>query len=129
MKPPRPQLAISTGAGIALLALTTWAGAGELATRVSNHRDACADMTVRLAKDLRLAMKVEEGESVFLQYVRFRRPYEQWTTAEAIERARAAAVTPCGVAIGLRTIDERSFPKLLIRDGANDSLGASLRGY
>lgn len=116
MKSFKQQTLVSGVTGIAVLSFAVGADASDFATRVSNHREACAQMTVKLAKDLRLAMKVEEGEDVFIRYVRFRRPYEQWTTAEAINRAKAAALTSCGVAIGLKPIDEKSFPNLLVPD-------------
>ena len=103
-----------TAAGIALFALATSAAgadADDPTTQQSRHSEACADIN---SKDLRLAMKAQEGESAFLRYVHFRRPHEQWTTEEAINRANAAAVTRCGKAMGLRTIDEKTFPKLLV---------------
>lgn len=120
MKTSSLRLSVCTAAGIALLALATGAAgtdADDPSSRLSQHSEACANIK---SKDLRLAMKAQEGESAFLQYVRFHRPYEQWTTEEAIKRANAAAVTRCGTAIGLKTIDEKSFPKLLMADRVRD---------
>ena len=122
MKAPTPRFSTCTAAAIALLGLGTGAAAADaddLSTRLAKHPEACANMTVNM-KDLRLAMKALEGESAFLQYVRFRRPHEHWTMEEAINRANAAAVTRCGMAIGLKAIDETTFPNVLIGERAND---------
>lgn len=76
----------------------------------------CAEATARQWQDLRLAMKAQEGEAAFVRHVRFLRQYRQWTLEDALERARSAIRTPCGVALGLRPLDEARYPSLLARN-------------
>jgi hypothetical protein len=115
METPRLRFVAMAVASIALLPTPSLA-ADDFMTQLAKHPLACESITAKDSKDLRLALKAHEGEAIFMQHVRFRRPYEQWTTEEAIARAIAAARSPCGVAIGLKPLDARSFRNLLAED-------------
>jgi hypothetical protein len=99
---------------VACLALPWVAGAAGLEWPPVPAPAECENLAAFQQQDLRLAARAQQGEAAFVRYVHFKRPMMQWSTDEAIHRARMAAISPCGVAIGLKPIDSALFPNLLV---------------
>ncbi|HUP28881.1 MAG TPA: hypothetical protein VM122_01820 [Usitatibacter sp.] len=72
----------------------------------------CANLPFVEQQDLRLAARAQEGEASFMSYVRLKRQSTRVDMNEAVERARVAAASPCGKAMGFRPVDAKLLPNL-----------------
>ena len=96
--------------GICLISLSTADLAADAAAAPPAE---CANLAFTEQQDLRLAARAQEGEAAFVGYVRLKRQTTQADMDQAVARARAAAVSPCGKAMGYRPVDAKLLPNLL----------------
>ena len=114
MNATNQQLVIATVATAVLLAFMPLANADEVTTLVSAQGAACGTPGYTQMQDLKLATKAQEGVDAFVKHVQQTKLIQQWSIEEALVRARAAAITPCAVAMGLNPIDEKKFATALV---------------
>jgi hypothetical protein len=86
----------------------------DIHTLIEANKNACRDVNSRQLRGLKLAAKAEQGVQQFVRYVQFNRSHLGWTSEEAVKMAKAAAVSPCGVAIGLKPIEKTAVADYLI---------------
>ena len=104
---------ITTITGVLLFAALPLANAAEAGTNASTKSAACGSLGYTQVQDLKLAEKAQEGVDAFVQHVRLTKTIQQWSIEEALKRAQSAAITPCGVAMGLKPIDDTKFATAL----------------
>jgi hypothetical protein len=112
MKAAQKRTIVASAAAVLLFAAMPPAHAVDVMTLVSANRTMCGSLDYRQIQDLKLAAVAQEGVTAFMRYDHFKRPFQQWTTEEAIMRAQAAALTACGVAIGLKPIEQTELATL-----------------
>ena len=97
-----------------LFAFVPFANAADVTTLVSAQRAACGTPGYTQMQDLKLAAKAQEGVEAFVTHYHQTKLIQQWSIEEALARARAAAITPCAVAMGLNPIDQTKFATALV---------------
>ena len=100
---------ITTFAGILLFATMPFVHAAEATLDLSANGATCSALGYTQMQDLKLAEKAQEGVDAFVKYVHLTKTIQQWSIEEALVRAKRASITPCGVAMGLKPIDDTKF--------------------
>jgi len=86
----------------------------DIVTLIEANKTACRGLDANQLRGLKLAAKAEQGIVPFMRYVHFNRAHRQWSSDEALALARAAARSPCGVAIGLKPIEKSSVADFIV---------------
>ncbi len=111
MKTTNKQFFVATIIGASLCAAAPLASA----TDFSKHQ-ACESVGYTQMQNLKLAAKAQQGVTEFVRYVNNHRMLQNWTLESAIERAQAAAVTPCAVALGIPSLDQPKAATMLAQN-------------